>query len=310
MSRYFLNRLLFMVVTLVAVVTIVFFLLRLTPGGPFDGERALPPEIEQNLKAKYNLDAPLHVQYFDYLLDLLRGDLGPSFRQKDFSVNELILNGLPISLTIGALALCFALCTGCVIGVVAAQHPNSAWDNGIRLFSTVCLALPPLVSGPLLVLLVAVTLKWLPAGGISTYKHYVLPALALSIPYIAAFARLSRSSYLDVVKEPFVLTAKAKGLSSLQISRRHIFRSASTPVLSFIGPAAAALLAGSMIVEEVFSVPGLGRFFVQGAIARDYTLVLGAVLVYAFLILLFNLLIDLIYPLLDPRVKDRMANAA
>lgn len=310
MSRYLLNRLLFMVVTLVAVVTIVFFLLRLTPGGPFDGERALPPEIEQNLKAKYNLDAPLHVQYFDYVLDLLRGDLGPSFRQKDFSVNELILNGLPISLTIGALALGFALCTGCLCGVIAAQHPNTAWDNGIRLLSTVCLALPPLVSGPLLVLLVAVTLKWLPAGGISTYKHYVLPALALSIPYIAAFARLSRSSYLDVVKEPFVLTAKAKGLSSLQISRRHVLRSASTPVLSFIGPAAAALLAGSMIVEEVFSVPGLGRFFVQGAIARDYTLVLGAVLVYAFLILMFNLIIDLIYPLLDPRVKDRLANAA
>ena len=310
MSRYLLNRLLFMVVTLVAVVTIVFFLLRLTPGGPFDGERALPPEIEQNLKAKYNLDAPLHVQYFDYVLDLLRGDLGPSFRQKDFSVNELILNGLPISLTIGALALGFALSTGCLCGVIAAQHPNSAWDNGIRLLSTVCLALPPLVSGPLLVLLVAVTLKWLPAGGISTYKHYVLPALALSIPYIAAFARLSRSSYLDVVKEPFVLTAKAKGLSSLQISRRHVLRSASTPVLSFIGPAAAALLAGSMIVEEVFSVPGLGRFFVQGAIARDYTLVLGAVLVYAFLILMFNLIIDLIYPLLDPRVKDRLANAA
>lgn len=309
MSRYLLNRLVFMVVTLVAVVTIVFFLLRLTPGGPFDGERALPPEIEQNLKAKYNLDAPLHVQYFDYVFDLLRGDLGPSFRQKDFSVNELILSGLSISLTIGALALCFALFTGCLLGVIAAQHQNSAWDNGIRLLSTVCLALPPLVSGPLLVLLVAVTLKWLPAGGISTYKHYVLPAFALSIPYIAAFARLSRSSYLDVIKEPFVLTAKAKGLSSLQISRRHVFRSASTPVLSFIGPAAAALLAGSMIVEEVFSVPGLGRFFVQGAIARDYTLVLGAVLVYAFLILLFNLIIDLIYPLLDPRVKDRIANA-
>lgn len=309
MTRYLLNRLLFMIVTLFAVVTVVFFLLRLTPGGPFDSERSLPPEIEQNLIAKYNLDAPVHVQYLDYVRNILSGDLGPSFRNKDFSVNELIINGLPISLTIGALALGFAFCSGCLLGVSAAQHPNSAWDQGIRMLSTFCLALPPLVSGPLLVLLIAVVLNWLPAGGISTYKHYVLPSLALSIPYIAAFARLSRSSYLDIVKEPFVLTAKAKGLSPLQISRRHVFRSASTPVLSFIGPAAAALLAGSMIVEEIFSVPGLGRYFVQGALERDYTLVLGAVLVYALLILTFNLLIDLIYPLIDPRVKNRLVNA-
>ena len=309
MIRYILKRVAFMAVTLAAVVTVVFFLLRLIPGGPFDGERSLPSEVEQNLRAKYNLDAPLFEQYRDYLSDLLTGDLGPSFRNKDFSVNELISHGLPISLTIGLLALCFALVSGCLLGVLAAQHQGSTLDNSIRMFSTMCLALPPLVSGPLLVLIVAVFLNWLPAGGISTYKHYILPSIALSIPYIAAFARLTRTSYIDVERQPFVLTARAKGLSATQISIHHIFRSAATPVMSFVGPSAAALLAGSMIVEEIFSIPGLGRFFVQGALTQDYTLVTGAVLVYAVLILLFNFLIDLLYPILDPRTRHHVSNA-
>ena len=310
MIRYIAQRLLFMLATFLAVVTVVFFLLRLVPGGPFDGERSLPVEVEQNLRAKYNLDAPLTSQFAHYVIDLAQGDLGPSFRQKDFTVNELIANGLPVSLTIGAIALIFAFCAGSILGIFAALYQGSWIDTGLRVFSTLCLALPPLVSGPLLVLVVAVALQWLPAGGISTYKHYVLPSLALSIPYIAAFARLARSSFLEIKKQQFVLTAQAKGLSPTQIAIRHVLRSAATPVLSFVGPAAAALLAGSMIVEEIFAIPGLGRFFVHGAIARDYTLVMGAVLIYAALILVFNFVVDVLYPILDPRIRNREANVS
>ena len=308
MTRYLIRRLVVMVVTFAVVVTTVFFLLRLTPGGPFDSERSLPPAVEQNLRAKYNLDAPLHHQYLDYISGLIRGDLGPSIRHKDFSVSELIWSGLPISLTLGAIALVIAFGIGSTLGVFAAQHQNSTFDNAIRLFATLCLALPPLISGPLLVLIVAVILNWLPAGGISSYQHFILPAITLSIPYIAAFARLARSSYLEVNEKPFVLTAKAKGLNNLRVTSRHILRAAATPVVSYVGPAAAALLAGSMIVEEIFSIPGLGRYFIQGALTNDYTLVMGAVLVYALLILMFNFIIDLLYPVLDPRVRARLTD--
>ena len=303
MTRYVVRRVVFMVVTLWCVVSVTFFLLRLAPGGPFDDQHRMPPEIEANLKASYHLDEALHQQYFRYLSQLVRLDFGPSFKQKDFSVNELIKAGLPVSLTLGAMALVFALVLGMSLGTVAAFHHNSWLDKSLSTSVTFGLAVPPIVVAPLLVLLFAVTLRWLPAGGTAGMRGFILPAIALGLPHSAAFAKLMRGSCIDVLKQPFVLTARAKGLAAWRVALRHVVPSASVPVLSFLGPASATLLAGSLVVEEVFALPGLGRYFVQGAINRDYTLVLGAVVVYALLLLILNFAVDLCYSKLDPRIR-------
>lgn len=303
MSRYLLGRLAFALVTLLAVVTVTFFLVRLAPGGPFDGERRLPPEVEANLRAAYDLDQPVVVQYGRYLARLVRGDLGPSFRQKDFSVNDLIAMGLPISVGVGLTALTLALLLGVAGGTFAALSRDGPRDRMLVLGATLGLALPPIVVAPVLVLVFAVTLGWFPAGGYATAKHFVLPAATLALPYAAAFMRLTRGSVAEVMQRPHVVTARAKGLGPFRLVTRHVLPSALLPVVSFLGPAAAALLAGSMVIEEVFSLPGLGRYFVQGALNRDYTLVTGAVIVYAALVLAFNLLVDLGYARLDPRIR-------
>ena len=294
---------LFALITLWAVVTVAFFLARAAPGGPFDGERRLPPEVEANLRAAYHLDESPLRQYVRYVSMLSRGDLGPSFRQKDFSVNELIANGLPISLAVGGLALVVALIAGVTAGTFAAMARDGPRDRLLVTAATFGLALPPIIVAPLLVLAFAVQLGWFPAGGYESPKHYVLPVIALSLPYLAAFMRLSRGSVAEVLGRPHVLTARAKGIPTWRIVANHVLPSALIPVVSFLGPAAAALLAGSMVIEEVFSLPGLGRYFVQGALNRDYTLVTGTVIVYAALVLTFNLLADLCYARLDPRIR-------
>ena len=303
MGRYLLRRFVFALIVLWAVVSATFLLVRLAPGGPFDGERRLPPAVEANLRAAYHLDEPLAVQYMRYLGMLARGDLGPSFRQKDFSVNELIAQGLPVSLAVGGLAFAVALLAGVSFGAFAALAPESPRDRALVAFATLALALPPIVVAPALVLVFAVALGWFPAGGFETPTHYVLPVLALALPYAAAFARLARGSVAEALAKPHVLTARAKGLPKRRILLRHVLPSALIPAASFAGPAAAALLAGSVVIEEVFSLPGLGRYFTQGALNRDYTLVTGAVVVYAALVLLFNLLADLLYAQLDPRIR-------
>lgn len=303
MSRYLLRRLVFALVTLWAVVTVTFFLVRLAPGGPFDGERRLPPDVEANLRAAYDLDQPLLVQYGRYVANLASGDLGPSFRQKDFSVNELIGMGLPISVGVGLAALSLALALGVAGGTFAALSRDGPRDRLLVVGATLGLALPPIVVAPVLVLVFAVMLGWFPAGGYATAKHFVLPAITLALPYAAAFMRLTRGSVVEVLSRPHVTTARAKGLGRFRLVTRHVLPSALLPVVSFLGPAAAALLAGSMVIEEVFSLPGLGRYFVQGALNRDYTLVTGAVVVYAALVLGFNLLVDLCYARLDPRIR-------
>ena len=303
MSRYLLRRLVFALVTLWAVVTVTFFLGRLAPGGPFDGERRLPPDVEANLRAAYDLDQPLLVQYGRYVANLASGDLGPSFRQKDFSVNELIGMGLPISVGVGLAALSLALALGVAGGTFAALSRDGPRDRLLVVGATLGLALPPIVVAPVLVLVFAVMLGWFPAGGYATAKHFVLPAITLALPYAAAFMRLTRGSVVEVLNRPHVMTARAKGLGRFRLVTRHVLPSALLPVVSFLGPAAAALLAGSMVIEEVFSLPGLGRYFVQGALNRDYTLVTGAVVVYAALVLSFNLLVDLCYARLDPRIR-------
>ena len=303
MMRYLLVRLLTGVITFWLVVSVVFFLVRLAPGGPFDGERRLPPEVEANLLAAYHLDQPLHRQYVDYLVMLSRADLGPSFKQKDFSVNELIRAGLPVSATLGGFALVIALLLGIALGTRAGLRPGSTSDVVVMSIANLGLALPSIVLAPLCVLIFAVWLKWLPAGGIGSPMHYLLPAIALALPFAAAIARLTRGSVAETLLEPHVMTARSKGLPKSRILRKHILPIALLPVLSYLGPAAAALLTGSVVIEQVFDLPGIGRYFVQAALNRDYTLVMGVVVVYAAFILTFNLLVDLLYARLDPRIR-------
>ena len=304
MTRYILGRAMFAIVTLWCVITITFFLLRLVPGGPFDSQRALPPEVEQNLRAAYQLDDPLPLQYLSYLGNLITGDFGPSFQHKDFTVGELIANGLPASLSVGGLALVFALFVGVFLGVTMAARQRRLVDNVLSSLVTLFLALPPIIMGPLLVLAFAVNLGWLPAGGLDSARSYLLPALALALPYTAAFARLAKGGCIDALQESYVLTARAKGVTDARLMFRHVLRPSLIPVLAFLAPATATLLVGSMIVEEIFSIPGLGRYFVQGAINQDYSLVLGAVIVYSALILLLNFLVDISFLKLDPRTRN------
>lgn len=303
MTRYIIRRALFMVVTLWVVVTITFFLLRVAPGGPFDTERAVSPAVERNLLAIYHLDEPLLKQYGRYLLSLSQGDLGPSYKQKDFTVAELLLHGLPVSLLIGGSALAIAATLGVVLGAIMARHRNRLLDSFLESLVTCGLALPPIVAAPLLVLLFAIVLHALPAGGLDSPLHFVLPTLSLCIPYIAAFARLARSSCLEALNQPFTVTAQAKGIKNWRLMLHHVIPASLVPVVSYFGPAAATLLAGSMVVEVFFSIPGLGHYFVQAALDRDYTVVLGAVIIYASTILTLNFIVDLVLLRLDPRIK-------
>ncbi len=303
MARYALRRLAFALVALWAVASLTFFLVRAAPGGPFDGERRVPPAVEANLKAAYHLDEPLLAQYGRYFAALAQGDFGPSFRQKDFSVGELIAKGLPVSLTVGGLALLLALAVGVAFGTFAALRRDGLPDRLLVACASGALAFPPIVVAPALALAFAVHLGWLPAGGHQSASHYVLPTVALALPYAAAFARLARGSVAEALARPHVLTARAKGLPVGRLVLRHVLPSGLVPVVAYAGPAAAALLAGSMVVEEVFSLPGLGRYFVQGALNRDYTLVTGAAVVYAALVLACNLAADLLLSRLNPQVR-------
>jgi oligopeptide transport system permease protein len=278
-------------------------MVRAAPGGPFDGERRLPPEVEANLLAAYNLDQPLTTQYLDYLRMLSRGDLGPSFKQKDFSVGELVAAGLPVSLGVGGAALLIAVLAGIGLGTRAGLRPGSSADLLVMSVVNLGLAVPSIVLAPLAVLVFAVWLGWLPAGGTGGLNHYLLPPLTLALPFVAAIARLTRGSVAEVLLEPHVVTARAKGLPARRIVTRHILPNALLPVVSFLGPAAAGLLTGSVVIEQVFDLPGIGRYFVQAALNRDYTLVMGVVVVYAGFILSFNLLVDVCYARLDPRVR-------
>ena len=303
MFRYLLRRLALALVVLWAVASATFLLARAAPGGPFDGQLPLPPEVEVNLRAAYHLDEPLPAQYARYLGMLARGDLGPSFRHRDFTVNDLVAAGLPVSLTVGGAAFLLALFTGVAAGTWAALARDRLRDRALVALATLALACPPIIAAPALVLAFAVALGWFPAGGAESARHLVLPVIALAAPYAAAFARLARGSVVETLTRPHVLTARSKGLPAWRVVWRHVLPSALLPVVSYAGPAAAALLAGSVVVEEVFSLPGLGRYFVQGALNRDYTLACGVAIVYAALVLAANLLADLCHAGLEPRSR-------
>ena len=307
MLRYTLLRLLGAIPTLLLVIVLSFLMVRMAPGGPFDDERVLPPDIEANIARAYHLDESLPAQFLRYLSGLLQGDLGPSYRYRDYTVNELIGEAFPVSLRLGALAMLLAIVVGVSAGTLAALRQGSALDRTVMGFSMTGISIPVFVVAPVLVLLFAVKLGWLPAGWTSTTgaSRLVLPVVTLALPQIAYIARLTRASMIDVLGRDFVRTARAQGLGTSTIVRLHALKPAMLPVLSYMGPAIAAILTGSVVVEEIFGIQGLGQFFVRGALNRDYTLVLGIVVFYATLIVLLNLVVDILYGVLDPRVRQR-----
>ena len=307
MLRYIIKRLLGAIPTLLVLVTVSFFLIRVAPGGPFDSEKELPIEIQKNIAAKYHLDEPLYQQYFRYLQDIIQGDFGPSYQYKDFSVNQLIYKGFPVSLKIGGSALLFALIMGIFIGTMAALKQNSWADYMLMSSAMLGISIPNFVIAPVLILFFAVHHHWFPAGGWGDgqWQHLILPVFALSLRYIAYIARLMRGSMIEVLTADYIRTAKAKGLSTTQIVLKHALKPALMPVVSYLGPAAAGILTGSVVIEKIFGVPGLGQYFVQGALNRDYTLVMGVIIFIGVMIIVFNLIVDLLYLFLDPKIRQR-----
>lgn len=299
------RRLVTAVPALFIIVTATFFMMRLAPGGPFDEERALPPEIRKNIEAAYHLDEPLVQQYGRYLAGLLQGDFGPSYRQKDFTVNELLAAGAPASIKLGLLALALAVVLGLAAGITAALNHNTLVDYGVMTLAMVGIVIPNFVMAPLLTLLFGVHLGWLPVAGWGDGGLYylALPVLALGLPQVARVARLVRGSMIEVMNANYIRTARAKGLRERLVVGRHALRGALLPVASYLGPAAANLMTGSVVIEVIFSLPGIGRYFIQAALDRDYTVVMGVVIVYAVMIIALNMLVDLVYGLLDPKVR-------
>jgi len=314
MTSYALRRILGAIPTLLIIITLAFFMMRLAPGGPFDSQRRLPPEIEHNVKAAYHLDRPIYEQYFMYLGQLAHGDLGPSYKNKDFTVTQLIEDGLPVSAKLGLSAIALALFFGIGLGVMSALHQNRLSDHAIMSVAMFGITVPTFVTAPLLTLLFGVYgLRVfnidisLPVGGWNggALRNMILPVTVLALPQIAIIARLVRGSMVEVLHSNYIRTARAKGLPGHRIVTRHALRAALLPLVSYLGPAVAQLVTGSLIVEQIFGLPGIGRYFVLAALNRDYTLILGVVIFYAAFIILLNLVADLLYAVLDPRVSYR-----
>ena len=302
------KRLLAAIPTLFAIMTIAFFMIRLAPGGPFSSERAVPAEIEANLNRVYHLDQPLIVQYWHYLRSVLVGDFGPSFSYKDYNVTELIWNGFPVSMQLGFSAVFLAVVIGSSLGTLAALKQNRAADYTVMAAAMTGITIPNFVMAPLLTLVLGVYLHVLPAGGWGDgyqIQYKILPIVALALPQIAYVSRLTRGSMIEVLRSNYIRTARAKGLSEWLTITRHAARAAFLPVVSYLGPASAGVITGSVVIEQIFSIPGIGRYFIQGALNRDYTLVMGVVIFYGVLIILFNLIVDVLYGVLDPKLSHR-----
>jgi oligopeptide transport system permease protein len=312
MLSYALRRLFGAIPTIFIIITLAFFMMRLAPGGPFDTERILPPEIARNIAAAYDLDKPVYEQYFLYLKRLVHGDLGPSYKIRDFTVSELIAQGFPVSLRLGLSAMTLAMFVGTFLGVAAALRQNRPSDYSVMSLAMIGICVPSFVTAPLLQLLFGIhgfTLfglsLTLPVGGWSggALRNMILPVTVLSLGPIAVIARLVRGSMVEVLRSNFIRTARAKGLSTSRIVLHHALHVGLLPLVSYLGPAIADIVTGSLVVEQIFGLPGIGRYFVQAALNRDYTLVLGVTIFYASLIIFMNLLADLLYRVLDPRVK-------
>ncbi len=307
MSKYIIRRLLSLIPTMFVIVTLSFFLVRFAPGGPFSSEKKVPEQVLQNLLKKYHMDEPLGKQYVRYLGDVLRWDFGPSFRYRDASVNELIAQTLPNSMMLGSLALSLALVAGISVGIISALKQNRWQDYAAMSIAVVGISVPLFVIGPILQLVFGLKLRWLPISGWITsrdgLKTLIMPALTLSFPYFAYLARLSRASILEVLRSDYVRTARAKGLSERVVIGKHVLKGGLLPVVSYLGPAFSGIITGSLVVESVFAIPGIGRVFVQSAINRDYTLIMGEVIMYSLILVTMNFVVDIVYGFLDPRIS-------
>lgn len=304
MLRFIGRRLLVALPTMFLVVTVAFFMMRAAPGSPFDMDRKLSPEIERNVMAKYGMDRPLAEQYVKYLKDVVRGDFGPSLKYKDKTVLQILGENYGVSLRLGLAAISIAALMGVSLGVLAALRQNRSTDYVVMGLAILGVCIPTFVTAPLLVLTFGSWLGWLPTAGLTAgVRSYVLPVAVLALPQIAIISRLTRAGMIEVLQSNYVRTARAKGLPEHRIVGRHALRAAILPLVSYLGPACAGLLTGSLVVEKIFNLPGLGKFFVISALQRDYTVVMGMVIFYAALILVLNLIADLLYAALDPRVR-------
>ena len=301
--KYIVRRLLVMIPVFFLVVTGVFFMIRFAPGGPFSAEKKVPPQVLKNLEAKYHMDEPLVQQYFRYLVDLSHGDLGPSFKHSNRTVNEIIAEALPVSMELGLISLCWALLIGITAGGLAALKPNTFYDYIPMSLSIMGICLPTFVVGPVLVLIFGLWLGWLPVAGWNSWQDRVLPSVTLGFAYAAYISRLTRGGFMEIRHQDFIRTARAKGLTEKQILLKHALRGGILPVVSYLGPALAGIITGALVTETIFNIPGLGRFFIESALNRDYTVVMGTSLLYFSLIFLCNFLVDIVYVLLDPRVR-------
>jgi oligopeptide transport system permease protein len=304
---YTARRVLAAIPTMLAIITFAFFMIRAAPGNPWSVDRKLPPQIEANLKASMGLDKPLHEQYFGYLAKVVTGDLGPSLKNKDKTVTELLGEGLPVSATIGGLAISLALVLGVGLGIIAAMRQNSLADYGAMSAAMVGISIPTFVTGPLLSLVLGLWLQWFAVAGLDLGRmnayNLTLPVITLALPQIAIISRLMRASMIETLRSNHIRTARAKGLSETRIMLRHALPAAILPVVSYLGPAIVGVITGSVVVERVFGLPGVGQSFIDGAVTRDYTRVMGTVILYGGLIIIFNLIADVMYAILDPKVR-------
>jgi oligopeptide transport system permease protein len=308
MWRFVIGRLLQAIPVIFIVITATFFLVRAAPGGPFDAEKAVIPEVKAALERQYRLDLPIHEQYFAYLADLSQGDLGPSFKYPGRTINELIESGLPATAELGAYALLIAVIIGSLAGIAAALRPNTLQDYIPMSMAMIGICMPTFLLGPILVLIFGIHLDWLPVSGWGDIPgDKLMPSITLGAAYAAYVARLSRAGMLEVLSQDYIRTARAKGLPEWQVVLKHGLRGGMLPVVAFLGPAFAGLLAGSFVVETIFQIPGLGRFYVQAAFNRDYTMILGTTVFLSTLIVLFNLLSDIVAAWLNPRLRAQLS---
>ncbi|MFT7682268.1 oligopeptide ABC transporter permease OppB [Moritella sp. Urea-trap-13] len=305
MLKFILKRILEAIPTMLVLITVSFFLMRFAPGSPFSSERTLPPQVMANINAKYGLDKPVLEQYTTYLTNVIQGDLGPSFKYKDFTVNELVASALPVSAKIGAFAFVFALVFGVFVGTIAALNQNTWLDYSIMSTAMIGVVLPSFVLAPALIYLFSIDLGWFPAGGWldGSLKYMVLPVLGMSMLYVATFARITRGSMIETMNSNFIRTARSKGLSFPYIVMKHALKPAMLPVVSYMGPAFVGIITGSVVIETIFGLPGIGKLFVNAAFNRDYSLVMGVTILIGFLFILFNAVVDILLAYVDPKIR-------
>lgn len=305
MFKFVLKRVIEAIPTMLILITVSFFLMRFAPGSPFSSERTLPPQVMENINAKYGLDKPVMEQYASYLSNVIQGDLGPSFKYKDFTVNELVSAALPVSATIGSIAFIFAVFFGVIVGTIAALRQNTWLDYSVMSTAMLGIVMPSFVLAPVLIYIFAINLGWFPAGGWldGSTQYIVLPVLGMAMMYVATFARITRGSMIEILNSNFIRTARAKGLSFSYIVLKHALKPAMLPVVSYMGPAFVGIITGSVVIETIFGLPGIGKLFVNAAFNRDYSLVMGVTILIGFLFIVFNAIVDILLAFVDPKIR-------